>query len=178
MSSCGSGIYGFEDEVRRPLDGNVRHLKRKLSPYGPISPSVALGAGCYWGCEKFIKKGQCLFVLIVDNFVYSVFPKYFSVLFLTQHIICFLICVDFQRKFPNSILKAKVGFMSVNNTKRNSISHSKCRKVLDQDLNSINSRDNRPTYDQISLLGESNTEYIEVLYLTLTDPQQHFEELM
>jgi peptide-methionine (S)-S-oxide reductase len=40
-----------------------------------LSKTLCLGAGCYWGTEKYI-------------------------------------VVDFQKKFPNSIKDAKVGFMN------------------------------------------------------------------
>lgn len=44
-------------------------------PSANLSPIITLGAGCYWGTEKYIKK-------------------------------------DFGDRFPNSIKKATVGFMS------------------------------------------------------------------
>lgn len=81
----------------------------------PLSNKLALGAGCYWGTEKYVR-------------------------------------VNFQRKFPNSIKSATVGFMS---PKETTIKN--------------------PTYSQVCS-GASG--HIEVLFVELNDPQAHFEELI
>lgn len=81
-----------------------------------ISHTLALGAGCYWGTEKYVVK-------------------------------------DFQKKFPNSIKKAKVGFMSVD--PENAIKN--------------------PNYRQVC---SGTTGYVEVLYVELNDPASTFEPLV
>jgi len=81
-----------------------------------ISNELALGAGCYWGTEKFVVK-------------------------------------DFQKKFPNSIKKARVGFMAP----------------------VANPRISKPTYHQVC---SGSSGHVEVLYIELNDPQKHFEELI
>jgi len=81
-----------------------------------ISNKLALGAGCYWGTEKYVRK-------------------------------------DFQTRFPGSIKKVKVGFMS----------------PLDQP------KIKNPNYRQVCT-GESG--HIEVLYVELNHPEEHFEELI
>lgn len=81
-----------------------------------ISPKLALGAGCYWGTEKFIVK-------------------------------------DFQKKFPDSIQYAKVGFMSP-----------------DPQVKIKN-----PTYQQVC---SGSSGHVEVLYVELKNPHKHFEELV
>lgn len=80
-----------------------------------ISGKVTLGAGCYWGTEKFIKK-------------------------------------DFQKKFPGSIKKAKVGFMS-------------------PDENAVKN----PSYEAVC---SGKTGHVEVLHLELNNPGKHYEELI
>eukprot|EP00549_Striatella_unipunctata_P017326 CAMPEP_0118673918 /NCGR_PEP_ID=MMETSP0800-20121206/601_1 /TAXON_ID=210618 ORGANISM="Striatella unipunctata, Strain CCMP2910" /NCGR_SAMPLE_ID=MMETSP0800 /ASSEMBLY_ACC=CAM_ASM_000638 /LENGTH=194 /DNA_ID=CAMNT_0006569059 /DNA_START=247 /DNA_END=831 /DNA_ORIENTATION=+ len=82
----------------------------------PIAPTLALGAGCYWGTEKFIKK-------------------------------------DFQKRFPDSIKDAKVGFMSPDpNAKKN------------------------PSYREVC---SGITGYVEVLFVELNNPTEGlYEELM
>eukprot|EP00980_Cylindrotheca_fusiformis_P018947 scaffold6331_cov195-Cylindrotheca_fusiformis.AAC.11 len=75
------------------------------------SNTLALGAGCYWGTEKYIVK-------------------------------------NFQKKFPNSIRDAKVGFMNPNP------SASKQKKK-------------QPTYRQVCT---GRTGHVEVLNLVLNDP--------
>lgn len=82
-----------------------------------VSASFALGAGCYWGTEKYIVK-------------------------------------VFQSRFPNSILKARVGFMSPNST--NHVNHI--------------------TYEEVS--HTTNSEFVEVLYITLRNPQKHLEQML
>jgi len=72
--------------------------------------TLALGAGCYWGTEKFIVR-------------------------------------DFQKRFPNSIVKAKVGFMNPN------------PKIT------TTSR-NPPTYREVC---SGITGYLEVLDITLSE---------
>lgn len=83
-----------------------------------ISHKLALGAGCFWGTEKYILK-------------------------------------DFQKKFPGAINahNTKVGFMS-------SLAHPRIQN---------------PTYRQVCA-GSSG--HVEVLYVELNDPAQHFEELI
>ncbi len=81
----------------------------------PISNTLALGAGCYWGTEKYI-------------------------------------VVDFQKKFPNSIQSAAVGFMSPN---------------PDAKVN--------PTYREVC---SGTTGHVEVLFVELNEPEKHFEELI
>jgi len=81
-----------------------------------MSNHLALGAGCYWGTEKFVKK-------------------------------------DFQKRFPKSILNAKVGFMSPYETPKY----------------------RNPTYEQVC---RGDSDHVEVLYIELKDPEQHFEELL
>ena len=80
-----------------------------------MSTNFALGAGCYWGTEKYVKK-------------------------------------DFQEMFPNSILSAKVGFMS-------------------PDPNAMKN----PTYRQVC---SGSTGHVEVLNVELNDPEKHFEKLV
>ena len=81
-----------------------------------ISPKLALGAGCYWGTEKYIVK-------------------------------------DFQKRFPNSIARAKVGFMSPN---------PRAMK--------------NPSYRQVC---SGQTGHVEVLDITLNEPTPElFEELI
>lgn len=81
-----------------------------------LSSTLALGAGCYWGTEKYVRK-------------------------------------DFQKKFPNSIKTATVGFMSP--------------------LDGV--RIQNPTYPQVCS-GQSG--HIEVLFVELNEPDKHFEELI
>jgi len=81
-----------------------------------ISSTLALGAGCYWGTEKYIKR-------------------------------------DFQKKFPNAIKSAKVGFMSPN---KNAVKN--------------------PTYQQVC---SGLTGHVEVLFVELNDPTPElFRELI
>lgn len=80
-----------------------------------LSKTLCLGAGCYWGTEKYV-------------------------------------VMDFQKKFPNSIQDAKVGFMN-------------------PDPNGMEN----PTYRQVC---SGSTGHVEVLEVTLNDPAQHFEELV
>lgn len=81
-----------------------------------ISSTLALGAGCYWGTEKFIVK-------------------------------------NFQKKFPNGIKDAKVGFMSPNpNAMKN------------------------PSYRQVC---SGTSGHVEVLNIVLNEPTPElFEELI
>lgn len=60
---------------------------------------------------------------------------------------------DFQKKFPNSIKNAEVGFMS----------------PLDRP------RAKNPTYRQVCT-GQSG--HVEVLYVELNNPEKHFEEML
>lgn len=83
---------------------------------GEIGDTVALGAGCYWGTEKYIKK-------------------------------------DFQEKFPNSIKRATVGFMSPE----------------------AQPRFRRPSYKDVCT---GRTGHVEVLFVKLNDPAANFEELI
>lgn len=80
-----------------------------------ISPKLALGAGCYWGTEKYVVK-------------------------------------DFQKKFPNSVAKASVGFMS-------------------PDPNAMEN----PSYRQVC---SGSTGHVEVLYVELNEADKNFEELI
>jgi len=80
-----------------------------------MSDTVSLGAGCYWGTEKFIK-------------------------------------VDFQKKFPDSLRKARVGFMSPEKD------HTK-----------------NPSYKAVCT---GKTGHVEVLNVELNDPQKDFKELI
>jgi len=86
-----------------------------MSEISTMSNKVALGAGCYWGTELYVKK-------------------------------------NFQQMFPNSILKAKVGFMSPN-------------------TNAIKN----PTYEQVC---SGSTGHVEVLNVEINNPEKHFEELI
>ena len=81
-----------------------------------LSNKLALGAGCYWGTEKFVRK-------------------------------------NFQAKFPKSIKKAQVGFMSPYE----------------------GNRIENPTYQQVC---SGINSHVEVLYVELNDPEKHFEELV
>ena len=81
----------------------------------PISKTLALGAGCYWGTEKYVVK-------------------------------------DFQKRFPGSIESVRVGFMSP---------HADAPK--------------NPSYRQVC---SGTTGHVEVLNVELTDPDQHYEELI
>ena len=83
---------------------------------GLTSTQVALGAGCYWGTEKFVRK-------------------------------------DFQKKFPNSIKRATVGFMSPE----------------------AQPRIRNPTYKDVC---SGRTGHVEVLLVELHDPAAHLEELI
>jgi len=80
-----------------------------------LSHKVAVGAGCYWGTEKYIRK-------------------------------------DFQKKFPGSIKSCQVGFMAPGEA-----------------------RWKNPSYSQVCT-GASG--HIEVAYIELNHPEQHFEELI
>mmetsp|Transcript_9207 Transcript_9207/g.25881 ORF Transcript_9207/g.25881 Transcript_9207/m.25881 type:complete len:233 (+) Transcript_9207:138-836(+) len=82
---------------------------------GVIESTVALGAGCYWGTEKFIKK-------------------------------------DFQKRYPDSIKSAKVGFMSPN---PDAVKNPSYRAVC-----------------------SGSTGHVEVLNVELNDPEKHYEELI
>ena len=83
--------------------------------FSPMSNTFALGAGCYWGTEKFVVK-------------------------------------DFQKKYPNSIKRAAVGFMSGNaNAKQN------------------------PSYREVC---SGSTGHVEVLDVELADPDKTFEPLV
>jgi len=81
-----------------------------------IASTVALGAGCYWGTEKYVTK-------------------------------------DFQKRFPNSMKSATVGFMSPH------------------DVPPVA----QPTYQQVCA-GTSG--HVEVLLVELNHPAAHFEELV
>jgi peptide-methionine (S)-S-oxide reductase len=82
----------------------------------PISHKLALGAGCYWGTEKFVVK-------------------------------------DFQKRFPDSIKDAKVGFMAPD------------PKAMEN-----------PSYRQVC---SGSTGHVEVLYVELKEPvESNFEHLM
>jgi len=81
---------------------------------GNISPIVTLGAGCYWGTEKYIRK-------------------------------------DFQKKFPDSVKSATVGFMNPD---------------PDHKPN--------PSYREVCT---GATGHVEVLHVELYDPNQHYEEV-
>lgn len=82
---------------------------------GAMSNMVTLGAGCYWGTEKYVRK-------------------------------------DFQQKFPGSVKKATVGFMSPNpNAQKN------------------------PSYRAVC---SGSTGHVEVLEVELNDPNKHYEELL
>ena len=61
---------------------------------------------------------------------------------------------DFQKRYPDSILKARVGFMSPNTNNH---------------IKSI-------TYEEVC--HASNSDFVEVLHVTLRDPHRHFEELI
>mmetsp|Transcript_4097 Transcript_4097/g.4475 ORF Transcript_4097/g.4475 Transcript_4097/m.4475 type:complete len:191 (+) Transcript_4097:90-662(+) len=87
-----------------------------MSSMTTISNILALGAGCYWGTEKYVVK-------------------------------------DFQKKFPNSIKSAKVGFMAPEPS----------------------TAFKNPNYRQVCT-GSSG--HIEVLNVELNDPETHFEELI
>lgn len=80
-----------------------------------MSDTVSLGAGCYWGTEKFIKS-------------------------------------DFQKRFPNSLKTARVGFMSPEED------HPK-----------------NPSYNAVCT---GRTGHVEVLNIELNDPDTHFRELI
>lgn len=80
-----------------------------------MSDTVSLGAGCYWGTEKFIK-------------------------------------VDFQKHFPGSLKKARVGFMSP--------------------------KDNHPKDPSYKEVCTGRTGHVEVLDVELNDPEKHFKELI
>lgn len=80
-----------------------------------LSSQLALGAGCYWGTEKYIRK-------------------------------------DFQKKFPGSVKSVTVGFMAPTEPKIKN-----------------------PSYQQV-YRGDSG--HIEVAFVELNNPEQHFEELI
>ncbi len=94
---------------------NYCFLTQKIENMNPMSSNFALGAGCYWGTEKFIKK-------------------------------------DFQKQFPNSIRRARVGFMS---------SH------IDHPVN--------PSYRQVC---SGRTGHIEVLDIEIDSSEELFEEII
>ena len=81
-----------------------------------ISSTIVIGAGCYWGTEKYIRK-------------------------------------DFQKRFPNSIKSATVGFMSPD----------------------PQPRFRKPTYQQVC---SGITGHVEVLKVELNDPAAHLEEML
>ena len=81
----------------------------------PISKTLALGAGCYWGTEKYVVK-------------------------------------DFQKQFPGSIANASVGFMSP---------HADAKK--------------NPSYREVC---SGTTGHVEVLNVELSNPEEHYEELV
>ena len=85
------------------------------SSAGAIESTVALGAGCYWGTEKFVKK-------------------------------------DFQKRFPNAVKSAKVGFMTPD---------PKAAK--------------NPSYRAVC---SGSTGHVEVLNVELNEPDKHYEELI
>eukprot|EP00545_Synedropsis_sp_CCMP1620_P010008 CAMPEP_0119013650 /NCGR_PEP_ID=MMETSP1176-20130426/8685_1 /TAXON_ID=265551 /ORGANISM="Synedropsis recta cf, Strain CCMP1620" /LENGTH=186 /DNA_ID=CAMNT_0006966755 /DNA_START=85 /DNA_END=645 /DNA_ORIENTATION=+ len=80
-----------------------------------LSNTLALGAGCYWGTEKYVVN-------------------------------------DFQKRFPDSIKTAAVGFMS-------------------PDPDAMKD----PSYRQVC---SGSTGHVEVLQVELNDPDKHFEELI
>jgi peptide-methionine (S)-S-oxide reductase len=88
---------------------------RLINTCSMVSNKIALGAGCYWGTEKFIVK-------------------------------------DFQKTHPNSIQSAAVGFMAPD---------PKAMK--------------NPTYRQVC---SGSTGHVEVLDVTLSNPQQDLEALL
>jgi peptide-methionine (S)-S-oxide reductase len=81
-----------------------------------MSQVITLGAGCYWGTEKYVKK-------------------------------------DFQKKFPDSIKSASVGFMSPNPS------------------TSLTG----PTYRQVC---SGRTGFVEVLQVELNNTEKDFKELI
>jgi peptide-methionine (S)-S-oxide reductase len=85
------------------------HPQRKAVPAGPapeasdnISNKVALGAGCYWGTEKYVRIGT----FFEMTQALCMFHQRFSIL----TFLC--LTTDFQKKFPGAIKEATVGFMS------------------------------------------------------------------
>ena len=80
-----------------------------------IESTVALGAGCYWGTEKFVKK-------------------------------------DFQKRFPDSIKSASVGFTSPDPV--------------------------APPNPSYRAVCSGETGHVEVLNVELNDPEKHYEELI
>ena len=102
-----------------------------------ISGRVALGGGCFWGVEHYMTKSKWSYCG----------KELFSYV---AHEWCTL---DFQNRFPKSIQKCRVGFMSPNpSAKRQQI-----------------------TYQEV-WRGKSG--YVEVLIVELQDPQAHFEDLI
>jgi peptide-methionine (S)-S-oxide reductase len=113
-----------------------------------ISNKLALGAGCYWGTEKFVKKGAIGRGWCTSNCFPFPRPHDYRIFSVAE-----IHCVDFQKKFPNSIKYAKVGFMSPD----------------------ANNRIKNPSYTQVC---SGTTGYVEVLYVELNNPEAHFEELV
>ena len=104
-----------KEEVQKQKTTKAVIAKPASEASSSISSKLALGAGCYWGTEKYVYK-------------------------------------DFQKKFPGSIKRTEVGFMS----------------PLDKP------RIANPTYRQVCT-GTSG--HVEVLYVELNNPAEHFEEL-
>lgn len=71
-----------------------------------IGNKVALGAGCYWGTEKFVRKGESK--ILSRTCCHAC----------RNHVPSSVSCVDFQKRFPGSIKTAKVGFMSPDSSPR------------------------------------------------------------
>jgi peptide-methionine (S)-S-oxide reductase len=107
-------------KLQQRTPASVSAVKAASPPTMPaatgLASHLALGAGCYWGTEKYIRQ-------------------------------------EFQKSFPNAIMTATVGFMSPH------------------DKPTIAS----PTYDQVCT-GRSG--HIEVLFVELRQPEEHFEELI
>ena len=122
-----------------------------------IANKLALGAGMYFCISTQFAYdfesifGGC-FLPLFDDELYSTFytsNKFVGCYWGTEK----YIVKDFQKKYPGSIKKAKVGFMAID--PNNSISN--------------------PNYRQVC---SGTTGYVEVLYVELNDPETTFEPLI
>jgi len=129
-----------------------------------ISNRVALGAGCFWGTEKFVRKGENL----IEKMSH-----------LLQELTVRSPNADFQKRFPDSIKTAEVGFMSPNE-------HPRVKNPTYRDVCTGRSGHGKlwlriHCYRASFILAyhfSCRQTAVEVLLVELTDPQKHFEELV
>ena len=137
----------------------VLDLAPRYSDDSPLSPYIIMGAGCYFGTEKFMSRSKPS-GKPKGGIVRAIHSCWISTLCACPHF-CVCVCeTDFVSRFPNSIKSHKVGFMRP--------------PLLDVSEIRNNKNTTHPpiTYKEVCR-GKSG--YVEVCWLELHDPQSHFE---